>query len=637
MTRPAALLAGLVLTVALPASVPPAADPQAVAITDTPFVTYVISAELRPAERKLQAREVLTWIHRGTEPLAEMHLHLYANAFRDRQSTFFREGRRFRGAGCGRRPPRFGGVTLRSIRRTGGGELLPASRFIAPDDGNRDDRTVLNVPLGEPLAPGATLQLQIDYELLMPEIFARMGQEGDFFFFGQWFPKPGVLLAGNRWHCPQYHRNSEFFADFARFRVELTTPRDFKLGASGHLVSTTPHANGTVTRVYEESRIHDFAWTAWPRFREHRETMRLPGNSFDTELILLLAPDHEGDRQRYLQSLRFALTFFSERLFPYPYRTITLVDPPAGAHGAGGMEYPTLITGGTSRFLPAAIRALEMVTIHEFGHQYWYGMIASDEFREAWLDEGINTFFEMEAMEAYFRYLPSALDGGLLDIDDWELHRARAARLPGLDPVATESWRFLDGTSYGDTVYSKAGMLLLSLKNLVGGDRMGDFFRTYALNYRFRHPGGADFEREFVRHLGEDTQWAFDLFVRGSSNLDQAVERVSAVRLPGKTGRWRNEAVFSRREGYFPVELQVRLADGRVVSHFWKEKERWRRIAFEDTSPLREAVLDPRLAVPLDRDLLNNSRRLRPQAGGTRKLAALFGFLFQNLLALLPL
>lgn len=639
MTRivPCLLLAALPLLAAAQSVSSPAAQRETAVADEVPAIDYFIRAELLPHERRLLASETLTWTNRSAQPVSEMRFHLYLNAFRDPRSTFFEESGHFRRSAAGSKRVHFGAVTIRGLRCVGGADLLPRSRYAAPDDGNAHDRTVLVVPLADPLAAGAKIKLQIDFELAMPDIFARSGQQGDFFFFGQWYPKPGVLLPDGSWHCHQYHQYSEFFADFARFHVEITAPRPFVLGASGHLTGTRVNPGGSVTRIYEENNIHDFAWTAWPRFKVHRERLRLAGNNFDTEIILLLAPDHQADKQRYLQSLRFALTFFSERLFPYPYRTITLVDPPAGALAAGGMEYPTLITGATSRFIPDAIHALELVVIHEFGHQYWYGMIASDEFREAWLDEGVNTFFEMEAMTAYFGTIPSAIDSGVLDVEDWELHHARVAQLPGLDPLRTPAWKFLDGQSYGASVYSKAGLLLRSLKNLVGEARMSDFFRAYAMKYRYGHPGSDDFAREFMQLMPGDFAWAFDWFVRGSSNLDQAVAKVDAVRLAGAAPRWRNEAVFVRREGYFPVELLVRLADGREVRHFWKENERWRRIVFVDRSPLREALLDPQLKVPLDRDLLNNSLRLRPQTGGTRKMAAVLTFLFQSLLALIPL
>jgi hypothetical protein len=615
---------------------PPVSTGETAVASEAPLLDYFIRAELLGRERRLLASETLTWTNRSLRAVSEMRFHLYLNAFRDPRSTFFEESGLFRRPGARQRDRHFGQMTLRRLSDGKGTDLLARARYAAPDDDNAHDRTVLIVPLAEPLAPGGSLQLQIDFELTMPEIFARSGQAGDFFFFGQWYPKPGVLMPDGSWHCHQYHCHSEFFADFARFHVEITTPPAFVLGATGHQIRSRNNPDGSVTRTFEESNVHDFAWTAWPHFLVSREFLRLAGNGAATEIILLLSPDHAADKPRYLQSLRFALTFFSERLFPYPYRTITLVDPPARALGAGGMEYPTLITGGTSRFIPDAMHMVEMVTIHEFGHQYWYGLIASDEFREAWLDEGVNTFFEMEAMKAYFGRIPTAIDSGLLDVEDWEYQRADAARLPGLDPLRTPSWRFLDGASYGGTVYAKAGLLLRSLKNLVGETRMNDFFRAYALKYRYRHPNSDDFESDFTRFMGGDWNWMFDRFVRGSENLDQAVERVSAVKLEGRPTRWRNEAVFVRREGYFPVDLSIRLADGRQVRQVWKENERWRRIVFIDSSPLSEAQLDPELKVPLDRDLLNNSRRLRPRTGGVRKLATLLAFLFQNLLALIP-
>ena len=97
------------------------------------------------------------------------------------------------------------------------------------------------------------------------------------------------------------------------------------------------------------------------------------------------------------------LEFYSRNYGAYPYETITLVDPPINALGAGGMEYPTLFTSIGLWFFPGGLRLPEMVTIHEFGHGYWYGIVASNEFEEAWLDEGINSYSEIKAMDHVLR------------------------------------------------------------------------------------------------------------------------------------------------------------------------------------------------------------------------------------------
>ena len=604
---------------------------------ENPGLVYQIQAELLPERNQLLATEVLTWANPAAEPISELRFHLYYNAFRDRNSTFMNESGAFRWSTRQLRNKKFGFIRIVAMRVISGEDLTRKIRFLAPDDGNADDRTVMAVSLESPLEPGQSIQIETRFELTMPEIFARSGRSGDYFFFGQWFPKIGVLEADGSWNCHQYHAFSEFFSDYGSYRVTLTLPERFVVGASGRLISRQIAA-GRKTLVFTEEDIHDFAWTAYPKFRRIVERIRLKGNSQDTEIIMLLSPGHELVRSNYLGSLKFALRFFADAVFPYPYQTITLVDPPLRGAGSDGMEYPTLITAGYLPLVPGNRTLAELVTIHEFGHQYWYGLVGNDEFREAWLDEGVNTFFEMAIMDDYYRGANAYLDLGLLAIPDWVIQRARAVHLKPLDRVNTLSWKFINGGYYGANVYNKAGIFLRSLGNYIGRQKMFDFFKFYAMKYRFRHPRSADFIAAFNEFTGQDFNWAFEQFINGETNLDQAVFHIDSELVQATPAIYRNEAVFARYEGYFPVDLLIRLQNGKEIRYLWKEREKWKRIVFTDSAALDAVLVDPELKIPLDRNLANNSRFLRGTfRSGIAKMALTFAALFQNLFAMILL
>jgi hypothetical protein len=289
--------------------------------------------------------------------------------------------------------------------------------------------------------------------------------------------------------------------------------------------------------------------------------------------------------------------------------------------------------------LPEAVKFPEIVTVHEFIHQYWYGIVGSDEFREAWLDEGITSFFEFEIMDEYFKDSSSFVDWPLMNIETWETARVSyAALLPG-DNVNQYSWQFLNSSQYSANVYSKAAIFLRSLKNLVGKEKMYAFFKYYAEKFKLKHPTTKDFIETFNTFMKEDFTWAFDQYINGDSKLDNEVYTVESVKVDPGDGKetYRNEVVFLRREGYFPVDLLIKLADGKEIKSTWKEKNKWHRIVFYDASPIRYAAIDPDFKLPLDYNFLNNSRLLEPDKTFIRRLSLKFGFFFQNLMGFLVL
>ncbi len=600
-----------------------------------PVVRYAIDARLFPEQGKLAASETLVWENTSRKPAQSLRFHLYYNAFRNEKSTFLQEQGYYRKSRDELKKLRFGGVDIKDMRIAGGKSLARSMRYIAPDDGNRDDMTLLEVPLERPVPPGGTLTLVIDFSLAIPQILSRTGMEGDYFFMSQWFPKIGVLERDGRWNCHQYHYNAEYYADYGSYRVTITLPGKFVLGATGNLVKKKDNGDGTVSYAYTEDRIHDFTWTAWPRFVKVTDSVRLPGNAAPTQIELLLDPRHLGARERYMDSLKFAIRFFADKIMPYPYRKITLVDPPLAGIESWGMEYPTLITAGHIVALGPVYNLAEMVTIHEFGHQYWYGIVGNDETREAWLDEGINTFFELEIMDAYYGGRALMVDLGPLSSLDWETRREPLAALVQVDRTDSPSWEFLDHDNYRGNVYSKTALLFASLKHLTGRDRMYGFFRHYARAWAFRHPKAGDFISAFNSYMKEDFGWAFDQFIRGDTALDNSVHLAESVKADDGGKLYRNEVVFMRNEGYFPVETLIRLANGKEKRALWKGRERWKRVVFFDRSPISFAAVDPECKVPLDRNLLNNRVTLEAGPSSFKSFCLQLGYWVLNFFSFL--
>ena len=192
-----------------------------------------------------------------------------------------------------------------------------------------------------------------------------------------------------------FHAQSEFYADFGDYDVSLDVPAGFRVGATGSRVRAT-EAQGRTRLGYHAENVHDFAWTAWDRFETRSELIA------GTRVSVLYPPHQQQNAQAELESVRFALPHFNALYGAYPYPTLTLVHPPEAAGNAGGMEYPTLITtGGPWYSTFGGAHFIDVVTTHELGHQWFYGLVASNEHAEPFLDEGFNSYAEAEALESH--------------------------------------------------------------------------------------------------------------------------------------------------------------------------------------------------------------------------------------------
>lgn len=494
------------------------------------IVDYDIRVSLDPKEKRVEGSETLKWTNPSSDRVPDLKFHLYWNGFRNDRSTFFKEsGGQLRGDEADKEAG--WGYTDVTSMTWNGVELKDAFRFESPDDGNPDDRTVLSVSLPRPVEPGETITLEIKWKARPPKVFARAGYVRDFFFFGQWYPKIGVYEPVGRrrrttsgWNCHQYHANSEFYADWGDYKVAITVPENFVVASAGRQVDEKK-AGGRKTLTFVQESIHDFAWTTDPRYvvktfdfdpsrdvpaEEFSRASRILGRSVEDlrrgwkkqTVRVYMQPDHLSQWERYADAQRWALVWFGLYAFPYPYDQISIIDPPEDGIGAGGMEYQTLYTAGTYRLLGMwpfqGLRFQETVVIHEFGHGYWYGLLASNEFEESWMDEGINSFTEYEMTERRYRY--QAEFPWKVGFGSWDIGRLINTN-PDFDPIVTNSWGFATGNSYGRNSYPRTATVLDQIRRLAGEERFWRAFRAYSERWRFDHPTSEDFFEALDRVL----------------------------------------------------------------------------------------------------------------------------------------
>lgn len=663
------------------------------------LANYNMNARLDPAQKSVTGHELLTWTNHAPDPVSELQFHLYMNAFKNEKSTFMREsGGQLRGDQADK--DNWGYIDVKKLQISGGPDLVKSIEFIHPDDNNADDQTVIRVPLPAPVAPGGSIQLNIDFYTKFPHVFARTGYHGNFFLGGQWFPKicvlekPGERYATKtQWNCHQFHANSEFYADFGKYAVDLTVPSEYVVGATGVLQKQTANQDKTTTYSFYQENVHDFAWTAQPTYKrfermfvadqvvspaELNETMQRFGISrdearlSDVKMILLLQPEHAGQAERHFAALTAAIKYFGLWYSHYPHQTITLVDPPHGGAGAGGMEYPTFITGGTSWLIGRNEGSPEEVIIHEFGHQFWQGQVATNEFEEAWMDEGFNTYSTGKIMDKAYgrRDLPAHIQGVPLSwfmklptIDSDEMNRAAYIVDAKADDLARFAWQYLNTTSYGVNSYMRTGVMLRTLENYLGDPVMAKIMRAYQVKWRFAHPAAPDFIKMVNDGSGKDMGWFFNQYVYGSNVVDYAVGDVSSE--PHRTllgiydnGGQKNtisekdaekadkgkdkdpkKQIFDSKvtirrlgEAIFPVDVVIRLDSGETIRNQWDGQYRWTRYEFTKPSKVVSMQIDPDRKVLLDTDFSNNSWVEKRKRGTTAKWSSTLLFFVQQLL-----
>jgi len=610
------------------------------------LVAYQIDARLDPVRKTIDATESLTYHNLTGQPLQVFPFHLYLNAFQPK-STFMTEvrlgGTRGTGPGSGWDPKHYGAIEVKSLEVVGQGDLTRQMQFIQPDDGNKDDYTVFQIRLPQPVPPSGSVEFKFAFHDQLPEVVERTGYKRNFFMVGQWFPKVGVWWHG-AWNCHQFHSTSEFFADFGTFDVKTTVPANYVLGSTGDPVASVNNPDGTKTVTWHAEDIHDFSWTASPDF--HLVEDSWTGSAGTVKIHLLMSPGNLRQTERYLDSLKGALDRFDRWYGPYPYDRITVVDPPHGALEAGGMEYPTLITGGSAWWEPRGLRETEIVTEHEFGHQYWYGMVATNEFEEAWMDEGINSYTEAQILDSLYGQGQSAVNWLGMTADDSGLLRMEYLNEPDTDPMTHFAYKYMNSSAYGGITYGKTATVLLTLEGLIGEDTMRQAMHTYFMRYRFTHPTGEDFLKTIEEVSGQNLRWYYDQAVYGTNILDYEVRSIRSDRVdwyeknppPAKAGQtvYRDTVLVDRKGDFiFPVEVEVKFSNGERVREHWDGRDRWIRYTYEKKARVVSAEVDPEHKVLLDRDFFNNSKTEGPDSRATRKLSVYWLFVTQAMAQLL--
>lgn len=561
-------------------------------------VDYAIEARLDEQRHEIAGSLRMAWTNPTAHAVDRLPFHLYMNAFRAEDTAWMRTARgSHRGEAFAR--DRWGFVDVRSVEllaRSSAGTSVALEQAPAAGEAlayaEDADPSTMTVQLGEraPVAPGETVVVEVEFLTRLPRVFARTGYYGDFHMAGQWFPKIGVLEADGTWQAHTFSLFSEFYADFGDYEVALDLPSDFVVGATGIRVGEEDLGGGRKRVEYRAEMVHDFAWAADPDFVEtwaEYEGIRIRQ---------LIQPEHLDSAGAHLAAQLIAFESMEPRFGPYPWSTLTIVHPPAGAEGAGGMEYPTFYTTQDverSKWIHPAVFTERWsgtyTSVHEFGHQYFQGLFASNEHAQPWLDEGMNSasnvlvYWDAHGEDpAMFR----AFGHPLTTKDITAISLIQRGAVDPIDQPA-DRWDPLAGT-YGAVTYQKTAAAMLTLRELVGREPWDEAMARYSERARFGHPDGALLEDTLVEVIGGDdgrvevgrdlddapvfldVREFLDQALRQASVIDFRVLEVSNRRRLGRAG-WHRLAATAAGGEDSEREAQVRAVSEAVASAFGHE------------------------------------------------------------------
>ncbi len=561
------------------------------------IASYDLNAHWDPATNQIAGTAKITYRNETGDTLPEIWLKLYLNAFRDAQTQWMRES-----AGSHRGtsfdPDRPGWIRLDRVRLEDTGEdVLPASIDPAA--------TVLRVPLpaARAVAPGQSLRLDVAWTSQLPRVFARTGVAGDFVMAGQWYPKLAVYDRG-AWDTEPWHAASEFFADFGAYTLALNVPSSYVTGATGTRDGTVNNPDGTTTHRFWADSVSDVAWTAWPEYRMVLRPVHAAGHTVELEL---LAPRSmsTGQDERFFVAAQRALDQLGTWFGPYPWPKLTLVVPPSVADGAGGMEYPMLVTLTEPNPAPfgleRGVREVEVVTIHEIAHQWVPLQVATNEGREAWLDEGFADYATMRVLAQMYPTDRTFLDLGPLRLGYEGIQRSQYILESVGEPLVKPSWEYDSFLAYASAVYAKGSLTFLSLERTVGEERFLAAMRGYFDQWRWRHPTTADLQRSLEAGTGSELAWFFQPLVFGTGTVEYRVSAATPRR-----------ATIERIGNVpYPVAVALTYDDGRTERIAWDGTGSMLTIDAPDGN-LRRVQVDPDDAMLLEANMLDDGREVQP-------------------------
>ena len=548
-------------------------------------VNYTIHVKLDDVKHELTGDETIEYINNSPHELTFIYMHLWPNAYKDNSTVmakeFLRHGdKSFYYAKDDER----GFIDQLDFKVDG----QPAKwEFM------KDSIDICKLYLNQPLKSGGKITITTPFHVKLPSgEFSRLGHIGQSYQITQWYPKPAVYDR-NGWNYMPYLTQGEFYSEFGSFDVSITLPKNYVLGATGDMVDGQNEldwlnlkvketeaistynskdlafpASDTETKTlrFKQKDVHDFAWFCDKRYHVLKGEVETPHTKHKVTTWVMFTNAEGHLWKNAIRYVNDAVYHYSLWNGDYPYNHCTAVDGTISA--GGGMEYPNITVIGTSN----TAFMLDVVITHEVGHNWFYGMLGSNERVHPWLDEGLNSFNELRYVRKKYPnegLLGSETNNALSKIFDVQRYKHKAqyefgyllsAKKNEDQPMELEAYKYTQ-YNYGGIVYYKTAIVFDYLMAVVGEKEMEKAMQHYFDLWHFKHPQPEDFKKALEESTGKDLTWFFNDFVNSTKKVDYKIKSVEK----NVDGSW-SIKVKNKGDIKSPVFIQG-LKDGNVVQN----------------------------------------------------------------------
>ncbi len=504
-------------------------------------VSYKINVTLDDANNVLKGNISMVYTNNSPNELTELYMHLWPNAYKNRNTAFAKQhlenGKTdFYFA----KPEEQGSIDSLNFKVNN----------IAVKWNLTNDIDIALITLNQPLKTGDKISLSTPFYVILPKVFSRIGHEKQLYCITQWFPKPAVFDV-NGWNPIPYLDQGEFYSEFGSFDVSITVPKNYVVAATGNLqnedeklflniLATKPaveyevppiSSNEFKTLRYIQDSVHDFAWFASKEFNVKKGEVSLQNGKTIETWLFAKNINSEG-----INHINEGVKYYSDHIGNYPYNLAQVVITPLEA--GGGMEYPTITNCGS----------IDRTTIiHEVGHNWFYGILGSNERDHPWMDESLNTYYENRCSQEQIdnnsrKGLKKDIVKDLFNLDMEGFGQARllyaiAARKNEDQAGNLPSTTYTD-FNYGAIIYAKNPLSFYMLQNYLGNNKFDSMMQAYYEKWKFKHPLPNDFKYHAETFTGKDLSWFFDSVLGSTQKMDYKIigHTKDSISIRNKTG-----------------------------------------------------------------------------------------------------
>ncbi len=514
-------------------------------------VDYDMDVELMVNDKKYEATATIKYYNNSPETISEIYFHLWANAYSNNSTEFAFQKLRMNQTD----------FYFRDVEDNGGYEEISFSQNNTElsFESYKGHTDVVKLVLDSPVAAGEMIEIQCNFTVKIPPFFSRMGRQNGYFQITQWFPKPAVF-DHNGWHPMPYLDIGEFYSEFGNYKVNVTVPNGFVVAATGEHLPIEGQKPGHATFSFNAENVHDFAWCAYNNFSIEKDQTTLSNGEKVDLYVYKVNKDESWDDALFF--LKRSVEYYSKHVGNYPYPQATVVQSPGGT--GSGMEYPML----TTIDLAGNPQEVDHVITHEVGHNWFYGILASNEREVAWMDEGMNSFFDHKYNDTYYK--TGSYDGRLPNFIDSDTSQTLLEKSlvfqckRGRTQSCSIHCNDYNMLNYGLSAYEYPALSFKYLQAYLGEETFLACIKEYYNQWKFKHPGPEDVKAIFENVSGRNLSWFFDQILDTTHHLDYAITKVEDQ--PGSS------KITIKRKG--PLEIPVRLdfrSHGEWVDHIWVE------------------------------------------------------------------